>query len=228
MQSDNLGYSKYMILFGNKSHNHDPLWHVQITLLGVIILQILLPDNLNALPKYILPTLELLCLVVLQFVTPKTPIFSSKIRRLVAIILIVLIAVANASSLQLLIHALFEATKADAPSLLIAAVSIYVTNVVIFGLLYWEMDGGGPGIRRTNDTNSRDFLFPQQNLSYKQSDPWHPTFVDYLYVSVTNATAFSPTDTLPLTRRSKMIMGGQAFLSLLVVALVAARAINIL
>lgn len=221
-------YIYSMNFFRNKHHEHDPLWHVQLILLGVIVLQLLLPARLNLLPKLVLPILELICLVVLQFVTPKAPMYSSRIRHLVAVALIVVVTIANASSLELLIRALVHATKTEAPSLLISAVSIYVTNIVVFGLLYWEMDGGGPGVRRSNDTNSRDFLFPQQNISYQQKVIWHPTFIDYLYVSITNATAFSPTDTMPLSRRSKMIMGGQAFLSLLVIALVAARAINIL
>lgn len=208
----------------NKHHDRDPLWHVQLVLLGVIILQLLLPARLIALPKYLLPVLEVLCLVGLQFVTPKKPVYNSNVRRLFALALIVLVAVANATSLQLLLEALFTAGKSDAPELLSSAVGIYVTNIVVFALLYWEMDGGGPGVRRANKNDENDFLFPQQQANIQ----WHPTFTDYLYVSTTNATAFSPTDTLPLSRRAKMVMALQAFLSLLVVAIIAARAINIL
>lgn len=208
----------------NRHHEHDPLWHVQLVLAGVIVLQLFLPQRLIALPKLLLPVLEALCLVALQFVTPKKPVFDSNIRRIFALTLIVLVAIANISSLQLLLQALFTAGKADAPELLSSAVGIYVTNVVVFALLYWEMDGGGPGTRRSNKNDENDFLFPQQQANVK----WFPTFTDYLYVSTTNATAFSPTDTLPLSRRAKMIMALQAFLSLLVVAVIAARAINIL
>lgn len=208
----------------NKHHERDPLWHVQLVLVGVIVLQLLLPERLIALPKLLLPVLEVVCLVVLQFVTPKKPVFDSNVRRIFALTLIGVVAIANISSLQLLLQALFTAGKADAPELLSAAVAIYVTNIVVFALLYWEMDGGGPGVRRANKNDENDFLFPQQQANVK----WFPTFTDYLYVSTTNATAFSPTDTLPLSRRSKMIMALQAFLSLLVVAIIAARAINIL
>ena len=208
----------------NKHHQRDPLWHVQLVLLGVIILQLLLPERLIALPKLLLPGLEALCLIALQFVTPKRPVFDSNLRRIFALALIGLVAIANISSLQLLLQALFTAGKADAPGLLSSAVSIYATTIVVFALLSWEVDGGGPGVRRSNTNDENDFLFPQQQAKVK----WFPTFTDYLYVSTTNATAFSPTDTMPLSRRSKMIMALQAFLSLPVVAIIAARAINIL
>ena len=213
-----------MPVLRNKHHKRDPLWHVQLVLVGVIVLQLLLPARLIALPKLLLPVLEVACLVVLQFVTPSKPVFESGLRRIFAFALIALVAIANATSLQLLLQALFTAGKADAPELLSSAVAIYATNVVVFALLYWEMDGGGPGIRRANKDDENDFLFPQQQAGVT----WFPTFTDYLYVSTTNATAFSPTDTLPLSRRAKMIMALQAFLSLLVVAIIAARAINIL
>lgn len=208
----------------NKHHDRDPLWHVQLVLVGVIVLQLVLPARLIALPKFPLPILEVLCLIALQVVTPKKAIFESRVRRLFVLTLTVMVAIANATSLQLLLQALFTASKADAPQLLSSAVGIYVTNIVVFALLYWEMDGGGPGTRRANKNEENDFLFPQQQAAIT----WHPTFADYLYVSTTNATAFSPTDTLPLSRRAKMIMALQAFLSLLLIAIIAARAINIL
>jgi uncharacterized membrane protein len=102
--------------------------------------------------------------------------------------------------------------------LILAAMNIYITNVIIFGLLYWEMDGGGPGQR----------LAPQMAAPKLAPKGWMPTFIDYLYVSATNATAFSPTDTMPLTRRMKLLMAIQATASLITIALVAARAVNIL
>lgn len=217
-----------MKILRNKHHDFDPIWHVQLVLLCVIALQLVLPERLIALPKYLLPALELLCLLGLSFTTPKKPSYRSPMRHLLAISLLALVAIANFSSLQLLIHSLLHATSQDAPALLLSGVGIYITNIVIFGLLYWEMDGGGPGVRRVTDPRERDFLFPQQNLQDKFDEDWHPTFVDYFYVSLTNATAFSPTDTMPLSRRAKLIMGAQAILSLVVVAIIAARAINIL
>jgi hypothetical protein len=116
----------------------------------------------------------------------------------------------------------------DGRRLILTAVNIYLTNIIIFGLWYWELDGGGPGARAKIAKHEHDFLFPQdQNEDYRHPK-WLPTFVDYLYVSSTNGMAFSPTDTLPLSRRAKLLMLAQATLSLVTVALVAARAVNIL
>jgi hypothetical protein len=112
--------------------------------------------------------------------------------------------------------------------LVFSAIEIYLTNVIIFGLWYWELDGGGPAARLEARSPYRDFLFPQMNAPKTAPPGWRPTFLDYLYVSLTNATAFSPTDTLPLTRKVKALMGVQCLASLLIVALVAGRAVNIL
>src|SRR5438552_3744864 len=124
-----------MQLFRNKHHPFDPLWHVQLVLFGVIALQLLLPGNLSLLPKYILPALEVLCMIVLQIVTPKKAVFESAARRLTVLALIVLVLFANISSLELVLHALFTATKNDAPRLLLSALDIYITNIVVFALL---------------------------------------------------------------------------------------------
>ena len=217
-----------MQVFRDKHHEVDPLWHVQLVLLGVIALQLALPDSLILLPRFVLPSLELACIIVLQFVTPKKAVFESQARRFVILALIGAVLVANVSSLELVLHALFTAGKNDAPHLLLASADIYITNIVMFALFYWEMDNGGPGARRANHLETTDFLFPQQNLGTTLKHVWYPTFFDYLYVSVTNGTAFSPTDTMPLSRRSKFLMSAQALVSLLIVVLVTARAVNVL
>ncbi|HTH72285.1 MAG TPA: hypothetical protein VL737_02885 [Candidatus Pristimantibacillus sp.] len=214
-----------MQMFRDKHHEVDPLWHVQLVLLGTIILQLALPDSLTLLPRYVLPALELVCMVALQFVTPKKAVFESSLRRVVILALIVAVLLANVSSLELVLTALFSTGKNDAPHLLLAAVDIYITNLVMFALFFWEMDNGGPGLRRGNGDETRDFLFPQQSAGHRK---WFPTFFDYLYVSSTNATAFSPTDTLPLSRRAKFLMSIEALVSLLIVVLVTARAVNVL
>jgi len=217
-----------MQILRNKFHVFDPLWHVQVVLAGVIILQLLLPNDLTRLPHLLLPGLELLCLAVLQIVTPRKAMYESRSRRITVLALIIIVLLANVSSLQLLLTALFTVSKNNAPHLLLAAVNIYIVNIVVFGLLYWEMDNGGPGVRRGTDIENRDFLFPQQNMGQAFKHTWYPTFFDYLYVSSTNGTAFSPTDTMPLSRRAKFLMSVQAVVSLLIVVLVAARAINVL
>jgi len=217
-----------MQIFRNKHHESDPVWHVQLGLLFIVGVQLFLPNRLSAFPRLLIPALIILCMIGLQILTPRKPIFTSTLRRVVVLILILAVAIANATSLELLIKAMLHATSSQAPELLISATGIYLTNIIVFSLLYWEVDDGGPGQRRLAGTDDRDFLFPQQDLGYKLKHPWYPTFLDYLYVSITNATAFSPTDTMPLSRRAKFIMGFQALLSLIVVVLVAARAINIL
>ena len=99
---------------------------------------------------------------------------------------------------------------------------------MIFALWYWEMDRGGPGKRATGNDGQPDFLFPQMTDDRIEPRDWRPKFIDYMYVSLTNNTAFSPTDTMPLTHRAKLLMGSQALVSLLTVGLVAARAVNVL
>jgi uncharacterized membrane protein len=213
-----------MTFLRNKHSEVDPLWHVQIILFGLIVFQLFTPINNAWLPQYTLPALELLAMLALQVVTPKKVMFDSVARRAVVVALIALIAIGNASSLQHLVQVLFDGGHIQASSLLVSAVSIYLTNVVVFALLFWEIDGGGPGSRRSNSDDANDFLFPQQPTNKK----WQPTFIDYLYIAITNATAFSPTDTMPLSRRAKMLMAVQATLSLMLVAIIAARAVNTL
>jgi hypothetical protein len=100
--------------------------------------------------------------------------------------------------------------------------------VLLFGLWYWELDRGGPAARRFGPDDPPDFLFPQMNDASWSPADWKPTLVDYLYLSFTNATAFSPTDTMPLTPMAKWLMSAQALTALVTVALVVARAVNIL
>jgi uncharacterized membrane protein len=141
--------------------------------------------------------------------------------------LIAFITLANFIALGELLNALLNHTKAGGQSLVYASVPIWLTNVIVFGLWYWEMDRGGPAVRLRADHRQPDFLFPQ--MSTPRSAPgWTPKFLDYLYTSFTNATAFSPTDTMPLTAAAKFLMMIQSLASLLTVALVVSRAVNIL
>jgi uncharacterized membrane protein len=105
---------------------------------------------------------------------------------------------------------------------------MWSVNVLLFGLWFWELDGGGPLERPACAMHARDFLFPQQMEPTLLEGGWHPTFIDYLFVSFTNASAFSPTDTLPLSRWAKMLMLVEASISLSLAVMVVARAVNIL
>jgi uncharacterized membrane protein len=105
---------------------------------------------------------------------------------------------------------------------------MWCLNVLVFALWFWQLDGGGPVARLTAGPHARDFLFPQQADPEVAPPGWQPRFLDYLYVSFTNATAFSPTDTMPLSRWAKVLMLVESAASLVLALMVAARAINIL
>jgi uncharacterized membrane protein len=148
---------------------------------------------------------------------------------LMSILLIAVITLANAASAVRLITALLEGrARESATKLLFTGGAIWLTNVIVFGMWYWVLDRGGPAARAQAMKPYPDFLFPQMTMPDMTSAEWQPQFVDYLYVSFTNAAAFSPTDTLPLARWAKMTMMLQSIVSLGTVVLVIARAVNIL
>jgi uncharacterized membrane protein len=216
-----------MALLRNKHHDRDPVWHVQAIMVLVMGLQLALPDHYVFGVRWLIPLLELGLVLLLLRTTPKRSVFRSAKRRLNVVLLLAVVALGNLYALSQVAHQLLQGGRVhDGRELILTAINIYLTNIVIFALLYWEMDAGGPGNRAEAEDVERDFLFPQSQVASLKR--WRPTFIDYLYVSSTNATAFSPTDTLPLSRRAKMLMLFQAIVSLVVVALVAARAVNIL
>jgi uncharacterized membrane protein len=148
-----------------------------------------------------------------------------------SVFLIALINIANIATLALLVQYLVVGGHQDPNQgrlLIVSSVQIWLTNVLIFGLWYWELDRGGPTGRTMAVPRPADFMFPQMANPDVASPRWRPNFVDYLYISFTNATAFSPTDTMPMSRVAKTLMAVQSVASLLTVALVAARAVNIL
>jgi len=149
-------------------------------------------------------------------------------RRVLALSVIALLSAANAAAIVLLVHLLVNGAQAEASLLLRAGIHMWCLNVLVFALWFWELDGGGPVIRLRGGSRGRDFLFPQQADPSVAAPNWRPLFVDYLYVSFTNATAFSPTDTMPLTRWAKMLMLLESAASLVLALMVAARAVNIL
>jgi hypothetical protein len=150
-----------------------------------------------------------------------------KLIRGMALLLTVIVMGINFDALISVMRALLHGTKGG-QSLLLDALNIWFTNVVIFALWFWNIDRGGPAMRGLAPKGAPDFLFPQMLGSGDQDPRWTPGFVDYFYVSFTNATAFSPTDTMPLSPISKLLMTVEAAVSLLTVGLVAARAVNIL
>ena len=206
----------------------EPRWPATVAVVAAIVLYVTLPDSLLLGPRWLLPGIEAAILVPLTVSRPHRHVGESGRSRMAAIVLIAIANVGNVASLTLLLHHLITGVHFTGRSLVFSAIEIYLTNVIIFGLWYWELDSGGPSARLAQRSPYPDFMFPQMNLTSRAPAEWHPLFVDYLYVSLTNATAFSPTDTMPLTRKAKGLMGIQCLASLLTVALVAGRAVNIL
>jgi hypothetical protein len=205
-------------------------WQAALAILIALLLYVRLPDQYIGLPRYLIPALESVLLVAVLIIAPHRHGQEPAWQRWLGIALIALINAANAVSLVLLIHGLLDHSATNGRDLIIASIDIWLTNVIVFGLWYWELDRGGPGARlRSGDVLPPDFLFPQMTLPHKlQPVGWRPHFLDYLYVAFTNAAAFSPTDTMPLSVTAKSLMLVQSMVSLLTIALVAARAVNIL
>jgi len=202
-------------------------WQMGVAAGAAITLQTLLPAKLSVRPHYLLPILEGLLLIGLFIFSPGRIVRHSTKLRAAVLVLIAVISLDNAVSAGLLVHTIIGGTANDAGLLLLEGVAIWTTNVIAFGLWYWEFDRGGP-VNRANGVHKHpDLLFPQMQQADIAPPEWEPTFFDYLYTSFTNATAFSPTDTLPLSRWAKAIFLVQSAVSLVTVALVISRAVNI-
>lgn len=199
-----------------------------MALTGAIALYVLLPSPLVIGPRWLLPALETLLMVPLLVTNPDRRARDSAPLRAVSILLIALISVANVSAVGLLVHDLLQNSDIDGAELVYTAIALWLNNVIVFALWYWELDGGGPAVRRDSRPAHRDFLFPQNANPDVFGDPWSPGYFDYLYTSFTNSTSFGPTDSMPLTTRAKALMMVQSAASLVTIVLVASRAINLL
>jgi len=205
----------------------EPHWPPQLAVAAAIALQLLLPDRLAAGPRWLLPSLEALMLVGLVIASPQQVTAPHAVRRRLMLGISALASIANGISLVLLSHFLLHHKLTNGKPLIVAGILIWLTNVLVFSLYYWELDRGGPGTRAAGSDGLPDLLFPQMNDD-RFAPAWRPLFADYLYVSLTNAAAFSPTDTLPLTLTAKGLMGLQSLISLVTIGLIVARAVNIL
>jgi hypothetical protein len=190
---------------------------------------ITLPDDVALRPRWLLPALSAVLLAALVAANPRRINRRSTALRAGSLVLIATISLSNGWSAGRLISDLVQGTSTGSASrLLVTAGAIWLTNVIAFGLCYWELDRGGPAGRAHAIRAHPDFLFPQMERPELAPEDWEPAFVDYLYIAFTNAAAFSPTDVLPLSRWAKLTMGFQAAISLSTLALVVARAINTL
>lgn len=204
---------------------------VLTALIVAITLQLLISKAYTLVPRWPLITAEVLLLAVLVVLNPIRLTRSTLLGKYATWVLLGAITVDNTLSAIVLNASIISGDVSnDAALLLGSGAAIFVTNIIAFGIWYWELDRGGPFARREGTRPYPDFLFPQMDPdTAKLAKPgWRPTFVDYLYVSITNVVAFSPTDTMPLSRWAKMMMTVQAMVALTTVGLVIARAVNVL
>lgn len=208
---------------------HDPIWQLQFGVVAIMILQYFTNSSLLPYDKLIIISFEAIVLFALAIVTSDGYHRVSTSRRLLAMILITVVAAINIFSLIFLVQALLfgDTSAIDGHDLLLNGMTIYITNIFMFALLYWEMDGGGPD-RRVSSDKERDFIFPQMIHTGIARGNWLPGFMDYLYLSTTNVTNFASADTVPISHRAKLLMMIQALVSVIAVVLVAARTIGVL
>jgi hypothetical protein len=205
----------------------DPLWPAQLAVAVAIALYYTLANKVTIGPNWLVPAVEGALLLTLFVMARGRATSHSRLRRRFALSVVALVSVTNIVSLALLIHYLVTGGKAGGEPLIFSGLVLWVTNVLLFAVWFWELDGGGPVARYLGESPMPDFLFPQADLS-GPFENWRPGFHDYLYTSLTNATAFSPTDTMPLTLTAKAVMALQSVSALATIALVLARAVNIL
>lgn len=204
-------------------------WAVSAVILVAVALQLMLPHRLAFQPYWLLPVLELALLVGLFAATPRRLEPRGRWLRWLGLSLMGVISLANGWAAVRLVAGLVDGTEGmDAGPLLLTGGGIWLTNVIVFALWYWEWDRGGPMARVMGHHQFADFLFVQMQSPETAPPDWEPAFLDYLYLSFTNSTAFSPTDVMPLSRWAKMLMMLQSSVSLVTVVLVVARAVNIL
>jgi hypothetical protein len=206
-------------------------WPVAVATAAGIALQIAVPDKLHLIhPAWAFPAVQGALLIVLVTANPHRIDRQSRVLRMLGLMLAALLSLGNGWSVGALAVGITRGTmQQTAGQLLITGGVIWLTNVIVFGLWYWEFDRGGPAARALNLNNRYpDFQFPQMTSPEMAPPDWEPTFVDYLYVAFTNATAFSPTDTMPMSRWAKLAMTVQSMISIVTVALVVSRAVNIL
>jgi uncharacterized membrane protein len=206
-------------------------WSVRLAGVAVALLQVALINELAVGHRWLAPVLEVIIQIALSITAARSR-DRARFRHLetrLVLALIAVVTVANGLALIRLIQELLAGSMRNGRSLLVDAVNVWSTNVIAFALWYWILDRGGPAMHALDRGGSPEFAFPQPiTADNPGKDETLPGFIDYLFLSFTTSTAFSPTDTLPLSRRMKMLMMAQAMSSLLTIALVAARAVNIL
>jgi hypothetical protein len=205
----------------------EPRWPASLALVVCVGLYLLLPDRLVVGPHWLLPVLVALPLGPLSARRHRHPDESTWIRH-VTIGLVALVTAANVTSLVLLVHHLLNTDVSQGRKLIYSAVAVWLTNIILYGLWFWEVDRGGPHRRASGDEILPDLQFPQMQTPDQAPKNWRPAFTDYLFTSFANGTSFAPADAMPLTLRMKVLFTTESVVSLATIAIVASRAVNIL
>jgi len=215
-------------------------WPVLVATLLALTLYLFLPSSFLPEVRYVAVAAGLLMLVPLIVLNPRRLHHESTWSRRLSVSLALLVTAANLVAFVQLVTQLVGAATTDGPGILLAALQVWVTNVIGFALIYWELDRGGPVARRRGPRSElpvADFRFPQDEdhdavteVAARSSvvSDWVPGYLDYLYFSASNSMAFSPTDTMPLSHRAKALMMFESFAGFVLLALVIARAVSLL
>lgn len=199
-------------------------------MIAIVALIMLLPQRYQFTPSWFayVATVLMLAPMLLVVVTKGGEVWK-RIERIAEFVAVGAALVANVANLLIVAYHLVENPGALQPvPLFYTSVGIWTGNVLIFTLLYWLIDRGGPDARLSNKVQYPDFDFPAMDDSEHVPPNWQPGMVDYLFLGFTTSTAFSPTEAMPLTSRAKLLMILQSAIALITIAIVAARTINIL
>ena len=209
----------------------EPRWPVALAVLAVTALHVATPGRIRLLPIWVAFVTGFAVLVPMVAVgLTAANARWLRVERAVTLLFFVVVGVSNIASLiNLIIVMLYRSAGISGQQLLASSTAVWVTNVLLFSMLYWQCDRGGPDGRVDEAAGRPDWLFPQESAPAETVPTgWRPTFIDYLYLGFSTATAFSTTDVIPLTGRAKALMMLESALSLTSTVVVASRAINIL
>jgi hypothetical protein len=205
-------------------------WPPALAIVVVVGMLSVLPHHVQVMPMWVSHVVALAILVPMAVVTLTTAnAIWIRVERTVIVLFAAAYVVNTTAELGDMIGIItLHPPETRSVSLLSSSLAIWVTNVLAFSLLYWQLDRGGPSARARGTSAKPDWLFPQAGAPHEAEPDWRPLFIDYLHLGFNTATAFSPTDALPLTRRAKMLMMLESTISLLTLVIVAARAVNVI
>ena len=214
----------------NQIRRIESRWLVTLAVIAVFVLLLLLPARVRVFPIWVG------CALVSALIAPMVALSLAAdkkrwlhIESTATLVFIVITGFALLYNLQFLLSQMVRGeVKLTGFTLLTSSIAVWATNVLIFSLVYWRIDRGGPEARANQATPKPDWLFPQQTVPELAPNGWCPSFIDYFFLAFCTGTAFSPTDALPLTSRAKALMMLESVLSLVTIITVLARAINIL